>query len=388
MKVDLIRIVVASPSDVQDERKALERVVKRLNRVVSVRVDPELRLEVVGWEDAYPGFHPEGPQGLIDTFLRINESDFLVGIFWKRFGTPVKDAKSGTEKEILTAYKAWKKKRHPQIMIYFNQQPFMPGTTEEAEQMVQVQKFKEEFPEEGLLWKYTGWEEFEKEVYDHLMQQILIRVASKTKEWDSASKTEEEESTYMELRRRGDMSNLDWQKIFAVAQRRILLLGHCMKKTVDRNYTGLILRDRLLSGVEIRLVVLDPDDDKRGGQLQEINKQHTDTNLKKRIERTRKLVGLMNKAVKEEWEQRQSEDSENATRLQEPRISLRYTSYIIHSSIVIVDDHYLITPYSHLDEAGDNGLVVDIQPDTDNNKAICAKLEDEFEWHYENAQER
>ncbi len=107
MGVKTLKIVVASPGDVQAERDLLEEVVEELNR--GVAADRGLRLEVIRWEtDAYPGFHPEGPQGLIDPILRIEDSDILIGIFWKRFGTPTKDARSGAEHEIREAYEAWK----------------------------------------------------------------------------------------------------------------------------------------------------------------------------------------------------------------------------------------------------------------------------------------
>jgi hypothetical protein len=109
-KVDakLLRMVVASPSDVQPERNSVSQVVEELNRGVARHQG--LRLELYRWEtDAHPGFHPEGPQGLIDDVLRISDCDLLLGIFWKRFGTPVKDGASGTEHEFQVAYEAWKK---------------------------------------------------------------------------------------------------------------------------------------------------------------------------------------------------------------------------------------------------------------------------------------
>jgi hypothetical protein len=121
-RVQLLRIVVASPGDVQSERDALVAVVEELNH--GLCQERGLRLELVRWEtDAYPGFHPEGPQGLIDPVLRIADCDLLIGIFWKRFGTSVHDAQSGTEHEFLTAYHAWQQHRKPQIMVYFNQRP-------------------------------------------------------------------------------------------------------------------------------------------------------------------------------------------------------------------------------------------------------------------------
>jgi hypothetical protein len=87
--VRLLRIVVASPGDVQAERDALPAVVQELNS--GIARERGLRFDLTRWEtDAYPGFHPEGLQGLIDPILRIEDCDVLIGIFWKRFGTPLR----------------------------------------------------------------------------------------------------------------------------------------------------------------------------------------------------------------------------------------------------------------------------------------------------------
>ncbi len=98
----ILRIVLSSPADVQEEHRIMEDVIEELNR--GVADDRGLRLELSRWEtDAYPGFHSDGPQGLIDPVLKIEECDILLGIFWKRFGTPTGDARSGTEHEIRHA---------------------------------------------------------------------------------------------------------------------------------------------------------------------------------------------------------------------------------------------------------------------------------------------
>src|SRR6185369_11493004 len=109
----VLRIVVASPGDVQAERNALPAVVDEINRGFAAQCN--LQLELYRWEtDAYPGVHAAGPQGLIDSVLKIEDCDILIGIFWKRFGTPTTDARSGTEHEILRAYLAWQRNRRPQ----------------------------------------------------------------------------------------------------------------------------------------------------------------------------------------------------------------------------------------------------------------------------------
>jgi hypothetical protein len=149
-RVQIIRLVVGSPGDVQAERETVSRVVEEINR--GIATDRELRLEVVRWEtDSYPGFSPEGPQGLIDPILRIDKCALLIGIFWKRLGKPTRDAKSATEHEFHLAHTSWKKNRRPQIMIYFNQKPSSsPPSEEEVAQSGRQVEFKKAFPEEGL----------------------------------------------------------------------------------------------------------------------------------------------------------------------------------------------------------------------------------------------
>ena len=75
---------------------------------------------VVGWEtDAQPGIHLEGPQGLIDELMNIQNADVVVGMLWKRFRTPTGDADSGTEHELRRAWASWNERRRPEVMVYF-----------------------------------------------------------------------------------------------------------------------------------------------------------------------------------------------------------------------------------------------------------------------------
>jgi hypothetical protein len=163
----VLRIVVASPSDVKAERDLLPNVIEELNR--SVAADRELRLELSRWEtDAYPGFHPEGPQGLIDPIIQITDCDLLIGIFWKKFGTPTADGQTGTEHEINLAINAWKEKGSPQVFVYFSQKPYSPQSTSEGVQWTQVLGFREKFHAEGLWWPYNDEKHFEYIVRNHL----------------------------------------------------------------------------------------------------------------------------------------------------------------------------------------------------------------------------
>ena len=172
--VHIHRLVVASPADVKAERDTVPLIVDELNRTVCA--DRGLRVEVTRWEtDSYPGLDPDGPQGLIDRVLKIEECDVLVGIFWKRFGSPTKDAASGTAHEFALAYEAWKQKRRPQVMVYFNQKPYAPKSEAETDQWGQVLKFQKAFPEEGLWWGYRGATRFRDLIRTHLTSYIRDR---------------------------------------------------------------------------------------------------------------------------------------------------------------------------------------------------------------------
>ncbi len=162
-----LRIVLSSPGDVPEERRIIDEAIDEINR--GIAADRDLELKVTRWEtDAYPGFHAEGPQGLIDPILNIQDCDILLGIFWKRFGTPTKDALSGTKHEIRAAIELWRKSQRPQIMMYFKEAPFLPRSLEEHEQFGLVLKFRKEFPKEGLYWTYADAPDFEKKVHNHL----------------------------------------------------------------------------------------------------------------------------------------------------------------------------------------------------------------------------
>ena len=169
--VQILRVVVASPSDVPAERALVSGIVDDVNK--SNAADRGLRLEAVQWEtDSYPGFHQDGPQGLIDGVLRIEDCDLLIGIFWKRFGTATKDAQSGTEHELRLAYRTWENTGRPQIMVYFCQKPYLPQSKEETDQWGQLLEFRKAFPKEGLWWPYKGPSEFGKLLRTHLVNFI------------------------------------------------------------------------------------------------------------------------------------------------------------------------------------------------------------------------
>ena len=115
-QLEVVRVVLVSPGDVAHERDAVAAIVDEVNRHVAPAHG--CRLSLWRWEtDARPGLHLDGPQGLIDERMEIQEADIVIGIFWKRFGTPTADARSGTEHELRRAWRAWCEQGRPDVML-------------------------------------------------------------------------------------------------------------------------------------------------------------------------------------------------------------------------------------------------------------------------------
>ena len=56
-QLNVLRVVVASPGDVQSERNIIDEVAAEHNR--GIAKDRSLHIEISCWEtDVYPGFHP------------------------------------------------------------------------------------------------------------------------------------------------------------------------------------------------------------------------------------------------------------------------------------------------------------------------------------------
>lgn len=163
-----IRIFVASPGDVHEEREHLKAVVDELNTTIAPF--KRLSLELVKWEShATPSMGR--PQGVINT--QLGQYDIFVGIMWKRFGTPTGKAESGTEEEFQLAYKQWENTKSIRILFYFCQDPFMPRKVDEIAQLQKVLEFREFLGGIGLTWEYSDSNEFPNVVRPHLARILL-----------------------------------------------------------------------------------------------------------------------------------------------------------------------------------------------------------------------
>ncbi len=157
------RIVVASPSDVQDERSAARDVIVMWNSVHSY--DMNVVLIPVGWEtDSTPALG-DNPQEILNRQLLPN-SDILLGIFGSRFGTPTGRAESGTLEEIVEFVKQGKP-----VLLYFSNMP-IPRDKADPIQMQQLSEFKNAVQKVGLVRNYDSLLEFRELLSQHLTNAV------------------------------------------------------------------------------------------------------------------------------------------------------------------------------------------------------------------------
>jgi len=168
--VKTVRIFIASPGDVAEERDIASLVVGELNRIFGNPFGVEL--DAVRWEThAWPGIGDD-TQDVINK--QIGEFDILVGVMWRRFGSPTKRARSGTGEEFERAYDLFKKHGRPKIMFYFRTTPFYTTDLKELAQFRKVVVFRKALEKLGVLyWTYDAPLQFERNVREHLTRQLL-----------------------------------------------------------------------------------------------------------------------------------------------------------------------------------------------------------------------
>jgi hypothetical protein len=158
-QANVLNVMVASPSDVAEEREIVSREIIKWNAANSpIR---RLILQPVKWEThASPemGLHP---QQIINERLLI-EADIVIGIFGIRIGTATAEYISGTVEEIKRHVAAGKR-----AMVYFSNVPVDPNAIDQA-QWAAVLAFKRECQDDGLYVEYTSHHEFQEKFGHHL----------------------------------------------------------------------------------------------------------------------------------------------------------------------------------------------------------------------------
>ena len=177
----LLRVFVASPSDVRDARGVLEQVVSDLNDTWGPKHG--LTLLLLDWRKHVTPWLGKPPEPTILQQLPVDTWDLFVGIMWSRLGTPTgninpatgESYKSGTEEEFVLAYKCHQERGTPKLLFYRCIEPVDPNT--DPEQLASVQTFFKQLEQQGryfgLYTSYKDLDDFRRQIYRHLNAALI-----------------------------------------------------------------------------------------------------------------------------------------------------------------------------------------------------------------------
>jgi len=157
------RILIASPSDVEDEREIAVRVIQEWNDLYSY--SRKVALLPLRWETHTAPEYGTRPQEIINRAI-VDYCDLLVGIFWTRIGSPTGTEDSGTIEEIERVGNAGKP-----IMLYFSSVEIDPDRIN-PDQIEKLRQFKEKTYPNGLVEKYKKTFDFR----DKFARQLELRI--------------------------------------------------------------------------------------------------------------------------------------------------------------------------------------------------------------------
>ncbi|WP_454884768.1 hypothetical protein [Sphingomonas oryzagri] len=162
-RANVLNIMIASPSDVSEQRDDIRSVINDWN--FSNSYQKNLILMPVGWETHSAPDLGGRAQEIINARLG-DGCDLLVGVFWTRLGTPTGGFESGTAEEIFRHVEAGRP-----AMVYFSNAPVAPQSIDIAE-YERVRAFKSQLFEKGLVEEFTSPIDFKDKFRRHLEIQI------------------------------------------------------------------------------------------------------------------------------------------------------------------------------------------------------------------------
>lgn len=162
----VIKVMIASPGDVAEERAIAQDVIHEWNAVNSG--DRRTVLLPVAWETHAAPAMGERAQEIINKQL-LRDADLLIAVFWTRIGTPTGDHPSGSVEEVREHIRSGRP-----AMLYFSTTPVRPDSVDPA-QFEALKTFKSECRSHGLVEEYESPSQFREKLVRQLAQTVIQR---------------------------------------------------------------------------------------------------------------------------------------------------------------------------------------------------------------------
>ena len=160
-------VMIASPSDVSEERKVIREVIHKWNTVHSE--NQKIVLLPIDWRTHSTPETGGRPQGILNRQI-LERSDLLIGLFWTRLGTPTDQYVSGSAEEISRHVNAGKP-----AMLYFSDRPIEPSAVD-REQYERLQQYKNQWNAHALIEEWDSPSDL-REKFDSQLQITLTQNA-------------------------------------------------------------------------------------------------------------------------------------------------------------------------------------------------------------------
>jgi hypothetical protein len=157
-KAEVLRVLIASPSDVTQERDEIETANFEWNNLYAENL--QIVLLPSRWENVAPAYSGIEGQEIINKQL-VNKCDILIGVFWTKLGTPTINHSSGTLEEINNFIGQGK-----EIMVYFVDRDIPIGT--DYNEVMKVDIYRSEFGKKGVYAPYNV-----NRIVNHLYQKVV-----------------------------------------------------------------------------------------------------------------------------------------------------------------------------------------------------------------------
>jgi uncharacterized protein DUF4062 len=171
-RIRVLRVFLASPSDLGEERERTRLAVEAINRSVARSLG--WHVELLGWEDTLPGV--SRPQALINA--SVDCCDLFIGLLWERWGSPTGACSSGFEEEFERSRRRHADSGAPEIWLLFKE--ITPRFLDDpGEQLRKVIAFRgqQRKRRELLFREFAGAEDLYEKLWEYLSL-YLLRLAA------------------------------------------------------------------------------------------------------------------------------------------------------------------------------------------------------------------
>lgn len=151
----ILRVVIASPSDIPEARNAVERALHNWNDANSI--SKRIVLLPWRWETASVPLLGGHPQSQINE-QGVDSADIVIALFGSRLGSPTPGSVSGTVEEIERSVATGKP-----VHLYFSTAP-LPRDIDTA-QLDGLREFRRQIRQQGLLGEFSNNAQLEHEVW-------------------------------------------------------------------------------------------------------------------------------------------------------------------------------------------------------------------------------